>query len=132
MRNEEIKSELSALRADVLALAEARKQSEPPAAIQEEADGEPEDDSEAAAEHEGFMGHVQELVAEIREMALAELQADADEIKEEYDRIADRVRKIEHAVSGPTGSGSSLSKLAGVSPVVELAVHALKSKHGKK
>ncbi len=37
VRNEEIKSELSALRADVLALAGARKQSEPPAAIQEEA-----------------------------------------------------------------------------------------------
>ena len=67
MRNEEIKSELSALRADVLALAEARKQSEPPAAIQQEADGEPEEDSEAAAEHEGFMGHVQELVELLEE-----------------------------------------------------------------
>lgn len=77
-------------------------------------------------------GLEEEMVAEIREMALTELQADADEIKEEYDRIADRVRKIEHAVSGLTGSGSSLSKLASVSPVVELAVHALKTKHGSK
>jgi hypothetical protein len=77
-------------------------------------------------------GLEEEMVAEIREMALTELQADADEIKEEFDRIADRMRKIEHAVSGLTGSGSSLSKLASVSPVVELAVHALKTKHGNK
>jgi len=67
MRNEEIKGELEALRADVLALAEARKQPEPQAAIQQEADGKPEVDSEAAAEHEGFMGHVQELVELLEE-----------------------------------------------------------------
>jgi hypothetical protein len=76
-------------------------------------------------------GLEEEMVAEIREMALAELQADADEIKDEYDRIAARVQKIEHAVSGLTGSGSSLSKLTSLSPVVELAVHALKSRHDK-
>ena len=73
MRNEEIKAELSALRAEVLALAEARKQAP-----------EPREANEAAAEtalvtegtspepeHEGFMGQVQELVelleAELRE-----------------------------------------------------------------
>lgn len=71
-----------------------------------------------------------EMVAEIREMALNELQADADEIKAEFERIADHVRKIEHAVSGLTGSGSPLSKLTSVGPVVELAVEALKRRHG--
>lgn len=76
-------------------------------------------------------GLEEEMVQEIREMALAELQADADEVKEEFQRIADRVRKIEDAVSGLMGSGSSLSKLASLSPVVELAVHALKSRHDK-
>lgn len=34
-------------------------------------------------------------------------------------------------VSGLTGSGLSLSKLTSLSPVVELAVHALKSRHDK-
>jgi len=76
-------------------------------------------------------GLEEEMVEEIREMALAELQADADEVKEEFHRVAERVRKIEDAVAGLTGSGSSLSKLTSLSPVVELAVHALKSRHDK-
>ena len=76
-------------------------------------------------------GLEEEMVEEIREMALAELQADADEVKEEFHRVADRVRKIEDAVSGLMGSGSPLSKVASLSPVVELAVHALKARHDK-
>lgn len=76
-------------------------------------------------------GPEQEMVAEIRDMALNELQADADEIKAEYDRIADHVRQIERTVSTLTGSGSSLSKISALSPVVELAVEALKSRHDK-
>ncbi len=74
-------------------------------------------------------GPEQEMVAEIRDMALDELQADADAVKAEYDRIAEHVRSIEQTVSKLTGSGSSLSKVAALSPVVELAVHALKSRH---
>jgi ABC-type uncharacterized transport system fused permease/ATPase subunit len=62
-------------------------------------------------------------------MALAELQADADELKEEFDRIAGRVQQIETAVSTLTGSGSSLSKLSAVAPVIEVAVQALKTRH---
>jgi hypothetical protein len=38
-------------------------------------------------------GLEEEMVNEIREMALAELQTDADEIKEEFDRIAVRVKQ---------------------------------------
>lgn len=76
-------------------------------------------------------GLEEEMVAEIREMALTELQADADEVKEEFNRISDRVRTIEDAVSGLVGSGSSLSKLSSLGPVVELAVHALKSRQDK-
>jgi hypothetical protein len=77
-------------------------------------------------------GLEEEMVAEIREMALAELQSDADEVKAEFERIADRVRKIESSVSALTGSGSSLSKLSTLGPVVELATHALKHRHGDK
>ena len=62
MRNEEIKAELAALRAEVLALAEARKQSESRAAPQAQAIEQTEVEAEVAAEHEGFMGQVRELV----------------------------------------------------------------------
>ena len=106
MRNEEIKAELSALRAEVVALAEARKQVSP-------------EPSSAG------------MVSEIREMALAELQTDADEVKEELDRIAEHVKKIEKAVSAVRGVGPG-STLSSLSPVVDLAVRALKSRQGDK
>jgi len=66
MRNEEIKAELSALRAEVLALTEARKQAPPEPSEAEAANDEAalttEDEASAENEHEGFMGQVQELV----------------------------------------------------------------------
>ena len=65
MRNEEIKAELATLRAEVVALAEARKQapeahqpSEPPESSVLATD----QDTSSETEHEGFMGQVQELV----------------------------------------------------------------------
>jgi len=65
MRNEEIKAELAALRAEVVALAEARKQapeahqpSEPPEGSVLATD----QDTSSETEHEGFMGQVHELV----------------------------------------------------------------------
>ena len=71
-------------------------------------------------------GPEEEMVSEIREMALAELQADADEIKEEFNRLAGHVKRIEDAVSGLTGPGSTLSKLSTVGPLIEIAVETLK------
>ena len=76
-------------------------------------------------------GLEEEMVSEIREMALAELQTDADEIKDEFDRIAARVMEIEEAVSALRGIGQG-STLSSLGPVVDLAVHALKSRHGRK
>ena len=73
MRNEEIKSELSALRAEVVALAAARERAvapDPPregAALSTSTGAEAPSDSE----HEGFMGQVQELV-ELLEHELSE------------------------------------------------------------
>ena len=67
MRNEEIKAELSALRAEVLALAEARKQAESQTPPQAQAIKNTEEAPEAAAEHEGFLGQVQELVELLEE-----------------------------------------------------------------
>ena len=76
-------------------------------------------------------GLEEEMVAEIREMALTELQTDADEVKAELDRIAEHVKKIENAVSAVRGIGQG-STLSSLSPVVDLAVHALKPRHGGK
>jgi len=67
MRNEEIKAELSALRAEVLALAEARKQSEAQVAAQAQVVERTENESEDVAEREGFLGQVQELVELLEE-----------------------------------------------------------------
>ena len=65
MRNEEIQSELAALRAEVVALADARKQApeaqQPPAPPDSPALASDQDAS-SETEHEGFMGQVQELV----------------------------------------------------------------------
>ena len=69
MRNEEIKAELSALRAEVVALAAAREKAAQPAPPPEAAALSTATGTTAAgtqapanAEHEGFMGQVQELV----------------------------------------------------------------------
>lgn len=66
MRNEEIKAELAALRAEVLALAEARKQTESAEALETRAI-QAEAEAETSEEHEGFMGQVQELVELLEE-----------------------------------------------------------------
>lgn len=75
-------------------------------------------------------GPEEEMVNEIREMALGELQTDADQLKKEFDRIGERVQEIESAVSALRGIATE-SPLSSLGPVVELAVHVLKSKHGK-
>ena len=65
MRNEEIKGELAALRAEVVALAEARKQAPEPQGAPEppkESALATKEDTSSETEHEGFMGQVQELV----------------------------------------------------------------------
>ncbi|NNE18979.1 MAG: hypothetical protein HKN10_10930 [Myxococcales bacterium] len=67
MRNEEIKAELSALRAEVVALSEARKQAESQAPAKAQAIEKAEEESEAGVEHEGFLGQVQELVELLEE-----------------------------------------------------------------
>ena len=76
MRNEEIKSELAALRAEVVALADARKQApeaqEPsPSPSPDSSALAKEQDDSSETEDEGFMRQVQELV-ELREHELRE------------------------------------------------------------
>lgn len=62
MAYEDIKAELESLRAEVAALAAARKQASEAAAIREEPAAEMAEVPVADAGHEGFMGHVEELI----------------------------------------------------------------------
>jgi hypothetical protein len=59
MRNEEIKAELAALRAEVVALAEARERGPEPGTEQ---DSSAVEDGSSETEDEGLMGQVHELV----------------------------------------------------------------------
>jgi hypothetical protein len=52
-----------------------------------------------------------------------------EEIKAELERIAVHVTQIKEAVSSLRGIGHGPT-LSSLGPVVELAVHALKSRHG--
>ena len=67
MRNEEIKAELSALRAEVVALAAARKEADSQATPRAQAVERAEAEAAASEEHEGFMGQVKELVELLEE-----------------------------------------------------------------
>ncbi len=69
MKNQEIKSELDALRAEVAALAAAREQAAEPQA--EASTLASEGDATSEGGHEGFMGEVQELI-ELLEKELRE------------------------------------------------------------
>jgi hypothetical protein len=67
MRNEEIKAELSALRAEVVALSEARKQAESEAAPHPSAIATSETETETDVEPEGVLSQVRELVELLEE-----------------------------------------------------------------
>lgn len=61
MRNEEIKAELDALRAEVAALGAAREASAQQEKTLLETDVDTDEETLSDPEHEGFIGHVQEL-----------------------------------------------------------------------
>ena len=62
MKNEEIKAELAALRAEVVALAAAREQTAEPEPQAEASTLVAKEDANAEGEHKGFMGEIQELI----------------------------------------------------------------------
>ncbi|MGB5703914.1 MAG: hypothetical protein WBM48_13925 [Polyangiales bacterium] len=74
-------------------------------------------------------GLEEEMVADIRDLVLTELQTDADEIKADYQRVANHVRQIEQKVSALTGPSSSLAQISALAPLVEVAIQTLKSRH---
>ncbi|MGB5808982.1 MAG: hypothetical protein WBG86_00555 [Polyangiales bacterium] len=67
------------------------------------------------------------MVQEIREMAMAELAADADLVRAEVQRITGHVQRIEDGLSAISNASSSgVAMMASVGPVVEMIVQALK------
>lgn len=73
------------------------------------------------------------MVREIREMAMAELSADAEQLREEFRRVSQHVRRIENGLSAISNASSSgVAMMATVGPVLEMIVHALKQRHGSK
>ena len=69
-------------------------------------------------------GPEEEMVRDIREMALNELSADLDEVKDDFSRISEDLGKIKHGVSNAVGmvrSGSS-----GVGTALHLVTSMLK------
>lgn len=71
------------------------------------------------------------MVQEIREMAMAELATDAEQLREEFRRIAGHVRRIEDGLSAiSNASASGVAMMSSVGPVLEMIVHALKQRRG--
>lgn len=76
----------------------------------------------------------EEMVQEIRQMAMAELAADAEELREEFNRLSGHVKNIETGLVSLSSAGASagMSMISSAGPVVELLVQALKSRHEAK
>ncbi|MEM7138386.1 MAG: hypothetical protein AAF500_17535 [Myxococcota bacterium] len=69
----------------------------------------------------------EEMVREIREMAMNELAADAGLVRAELQRMTGHVRRIEDGLSAlSSASSSGVAMMASVGPVLEMIVQALK------
>jgi ferritin-like protein len=74
-------------------------------------------------------GPEEEMVKEIRELALTELSADADEIKQSFAQIGSDIERIRSGFSSVSGVlGSAQAGLGSLSPVLGLLTGMLKNK----
>lgn len=75
-------------------------------------------------------GPEEEMVREIRELALTELSADAEGIREKFTQISGDVERIRSGFSSVSGAlGSAQAGLGSISPVLGLLTSMLKKKH---
>jgi hypothetical protein len=70
-------------------------------------------------------GPEEQMVREIREMALAEVTADVDAIKQDFTEIGDNVKRIRTGFAG-LSSGGGIGSWTGLASVVGMLVEALK------
>ncbi len=74
-------------------------------------------------------GPEEEMVREIREMALTELSADVDDIKQSFAQIGSDIERIRSGFSSVSGVlGSAQAGLGSLSPVLGLLTSMLKNK----
>jgi hypothetical protein len=75
-------------------------------------------------------GPEESIVQEIREMALSELSADANQLKEQVGEVTADLRRIRSGVGALTGAGGlgGLGGLVSLGPVVGMLIDALKSR----
>ena len=74
-------------------------------------------------------GPEEEMVKEIRELALTELSADADVIKQKFAQVSSDVERIRSGFSTVSGAlGSAQAGLGSMSPVLGLLTSMLKKK----
>ena len=74
-------------------------------------------------------GPEEQLVHEIRDMALSELSAEATELKAQITAVTDDLERIRTGIGALTGSGG-LGGLGHLAPVLGLLTEALKSRKG--
>jgi hypothetical protein len=72
-------------------------------------------------------GPEEQMVVEIRELALTELSADAEAVRAGFNELSSDLERIRRAVSALTGRGGGPG-LASLAPLVGLAVDTLKSR----
>jgi hypothetical protein len=72
-------------------------------------------------------GPEERIVQEIREMALAELSVDANQLKEQIGEVTADLHRIRSGVGALTGSGG-LGGIASFGPALRLLIDALKSR----
>ncbi len=72
-------------------------------------------------------GPEEQIVREIREMALAELSADAAEIKLRLDEVTTDLKRIRSGISTLTGSGG-VGSLGALAPVLAMLTKALEQR----
>ena len=74
-------------------------------------------------------GPEEEMVKEIRELALTELSADADVLKQKFAQVSSDVERIRSGFSTVSGAlGSAQAGLGSISPVLGLLTSMLKKK----
>jgi hypothetical protein len=74
-------------------------------------------------------GPEEEMVREIREMAMTELAADADAVQHEFAKLGEDVKRIRAGLSSFTGGGGTnlgTAALANLGPVIGFLIDALK------
>jgi hypothetical protein len=77
-------------------------------------------------------GPEEKMAREIREMALDELAADVDELKDQFDKVGSDVKRLRTGFSFLAKGGSISAGLASVAPVISIIADSIKEHRKKK